>query len=339
MGLSGSTLARPLDVFETAQDLPTWREITRRSAPGLDEFRGDVWHTPFSGRLFHKDFERISIGVVQIEGAKHVVERTERQVRAAVATEMIVLKQLTGTSRLRVARGQRVLRAGDMTIHTTDAPYSLEFEGGMSCLVLRFPPQMLGLSPKMVELVVADWNADNLSSGRLASRMVAATAENLDVFEGSAGSAVANNLVDLLKTTFIEHLEMTLGRTYASPFGRIIADLESRISDPSLTPSSIAESNFLSVRRLHALFRDQGTTVSRWIREKRLERCARDLADPTQRAHSVREIAERWGYENPTHFSTSFKEYLGLSPSEWRRRINREDSLEDGGDARTVAAG
>lgn len=163
--------------------------------------------------------------------------------------------------------------------------------------------------------------------------MVSTTADHLDVFAGAAGAAFANNLVDLLKTTFIEHLDVTPGQAYSRVFTKIIEDMEARLGDPELTPSSIADSNFISVRHLHGLFREQGTTVSRWIREKRLERCARDLADAAQRDYSIREIAERWGYENATHFSTSFKDYIGLSPSEWRRRMLNRDALDAAGGA------
>lgn len=328
VGVRSAQLERSREVFETAPDLLTWRELTHKHSPGLDEFRGDPWATHFTGRLFHREFERVTVGVVEIEGGKHVVERTERQIRQAPTSELIALMQLSGSSCLHMARGPRVLQAGDMVIHSTDTPYSLEFEGGVSCFVIRFPAQMLGLPPGVIDRLGAGWRADELTSGRLVSSMLSATADHLDVFASAAGPSLANNLVDLLKTTFVEYLDAAPGHTYSKVFARIVADMEARLSDPELTPSGIAESNFISVRHLHGLFREHGTTVSRWIREKRLERCARDLADPTQQGIAVREIAERWGYENATHFSTSFKEYTGLSPSDWRRRAVRRSLVE-----------
>lgn len=63
------------------------------------------------------------------------------------ALAFIALKQLSGASEIRMANEERILCAGDMTILTTDTPYSIEFEGGMPCFILRFPPQMLGLPP------------------------------------------------------------------------------------------------------------------------------------------------------------------------------------------------
>ncbi|WP_189145366.1 hypothetical protein [Streptomyces lacrimifluminis] len=41
-----------------------------------------------------------------------------------------------------------------------------------------------------------------------------------------------------------------------------------------------AACHHISVRYLHRLFPPQGITVSAWIRQRRPERCRRDLADP-----------------------------------------------------------
>ena len=56
-----------------------------------------------------------------------------------------------------------------------------------------------------------------------------------------------------------------------------------------------------------------------WIRERRLERCRRDLTDPTLADWSVTAIALRWGLTDPAHFSRAFRTAYGLSPTEYRR--------------------
>ena len=47
-----------------------------------------------------------------------------------------------------------------------------------------------------------------------------------------------------------------------------------------LDPEEIARASFISTRYLHKLFEAEGTSVCRWIRASRLERCRRDLLDP-----------------------------------------------------------
>ena len=39
---------------------------------------------------------------------------------------------------------------------------------------------------------------------------------------------------------------------------------------------------------------------------------------------SVREIAEKTGFVNISHFSTAFKKAVGMSPSEFRKKLEKE---------------
>ena len=71
------------------------------------------------------------------------------------------------------------------------------------------------------------------------------------------------------------------------------------------------------------LFETQQTTVADWIRQRRLERCRRDLADPGLRAKPVGAIAARWGLTNPAHFSRLFRAAYGVPPRAYRDHMLR----------------
>jgi AraC-like DNA-binding protein len=109
-------------------------------------------------------------------------------------------------------------------------------------------------------------------------------------------------------------------RTTAVPIGQEAG------SSPSSAPScatwptgcSTAGEHFISVRRLHKLFADEGLTVSAWIRDRRLERCRRDLADPALAGETVASIAWSWGFRNPGHFSRVYRAAYGCAPSAGR---------------------
>jgi AraC-like DNA-binding protein len=81
----------------------------------------------------------------------------------------------------------------------------------------------------------------------------------------------------------------------------------------------IAAENYISVRHLHKLCEAEGTTVAAWIRARRLERCRRDLLDPSLRTHPVSAVATRWGFVNPEHFSRLFRAIHQLPPGEYRQ--------------------
>ncbi|MEV6810390.1 helix-turn-helix transcriptional regulator [Streptomyces sp. NPDC051132] len=81
----------------------------------------------------------------------------------------------------------------------------------------------------------------------------------------------------------------------------------------------IADAHHLSARTVQRLFQQQGTTVSAFIREQRLNRCRRDLADPSLAHHSIRSVAARWGFPRPAEFTRTFQADTGLSPSQYRQ--------------------
>ena len=101
---------------------------------------------------------------------------------------------------------------------------------------------------------------------------------------------------------------------------RIRAYIESHLGDPELTPTRVAAAHFVSKRYLHKLFEAEGVSVSRWIRERRLEHCRHDLADPQRVDETVTSIGMRWGLTDAGHLSRLFREAYGCSPSEYRHR-------------------
>jgi AraC-like DNA-binding protein len=75
----------------------------------------------------------------------------------------------------------------------------------------------------------------------------------------------------------------------------------------------------MSLRSLHQLFHDEGLTVAGYIRQRRLEECRRDLADPALAPRTVAAIAATWGFTNGADFSRAFRNAHGIPPAEYRK--------------------
>lgn len=75
----------------------------------------------------------------------------------------------------------------------------------------------------------------------------------------------------------------------------------------------------VSLRYLQKLFEEEQATVAGWIRQRRLERCRRDLLDPALGERPVSAIANRRGLPSPAHFSRAFRAAYGATPVEYRR--------------------
>lgn len=101
---------------------------------------------------------------------------------------------------------------------------------------------------------------------------------------------------------------------------QIHAFIRDNLGDAHLTPDAIAAAHHISLRYLHKLFQQEGHTVAGRIRERRLEQCRRDLADPQLAARPIHAIAARWGFTSPSHFSQAFRNAHGLSPRQYREQ-------------------
>lgn len=87
-----------------------------------------------------------------------------------------------------------------------------------------------------------------------------------------------------------------------------------RLDDRELSVSSIAAAHWISVRTLHLVFSESGTTVARWVRQQRLERSRLELSNATG-STNVTSVAFRWGFNDVAHFSRAFKQEFGVPPT------------------------
>jgi AraC-like DNA-binding protein len=104
---------------------------------------------------------------------------------------------------------------------------------------------------------------------------------------------------------------------------RIYAYLEENYMDSDLTPGKVARANKISTRYLHSLFSQSGTTLLKWVWERRLRAARSDLLDPSQVQSRISEIAFRRGFNDSAHFSRSFRNRFGISPTELRQRAKQ----------------
>ena len=116
-------------------------------------------------------------------------------------------------------------------------------------------------------------------------------------------------------TTLIDFVQCLHERT-------IQESIEQQLDDETLSPEGIAAAHHISVRYINKLFEREGTSLARWIRMRRLERCRMDLEDPGKSEHSISDIAYAHGFGNISSFNRAFRSRFGLSP----RTLRNSDS-------------
>ena len=280
----------------------------------------------FWGRLRSRVLNDVSI--VEVTAAGQTVMRTPRLISESDRMYFKLSLQISGTGLLIQNRREAVLSPGDAAVYDTHRPYPLAFEGDFRSMVLMFPHDLIKLPVHMVGQLSAVRLAGNSGLGRMVSPFLLHLTENLDQLSGASGLRMAYHALDLVTTMFAAELDLVPERTDNPRWTllkQVLDFIEVNLRDPRLSPGFIAVGNFISTRHLHNLFRSEGTTVTHWIRTRRLECCRRDLLDPALRQHTVSAIAFRWGFIDAAHFSRSFRAAFGESPSSFRNHgaINR----------------
>lgn len=101
-----------------------------------------------------------------------------------------------------------------------------------------------------------------------------------------------------------------------TPIFRSLAMIEERIQE-KLTVTALADSVHFSKYHYQRMFREAvGDSVMGYVARRRLSHAANDLAST---GDSVLEIALRYGYDSHEGFTRSFKAYMGVTPTEYRK--------------------
>lgn len=90
--------------------------------------------------------------------------------------------------------------------------------------------------------------------------------------------------------------------------------IKGNLTDLDLGVDSLPARFHCSRAMVYRLFEEHGG-VATYIRDQRLLRCFEELARPAKLPRRVSDVANRWGFENPSHFNRIFKAKFGLPPS------------------------
>ncbi|WP_416982503.1 helix-turn-helix domain-containing protein [Streptomyces sp. T028] len=218
------------------------------------------------------------------------------------------------------------LTPGDICFYDVRHTPVLDFPERFRATVFLVPSDLLGLSEAEARRIVRTPVTRASRLGTLLSPLLSDLARTAAEARPQVGEMLAWNAVNLLSTLATEQLgERTPNpaSTRSPVLARILEYVELQLTDPDLSPEVIARAHHVSVRYLHKLFKDEGTTVGRWILRRRLDECRRDLMRHGRGSRTIAAVAARWGFLSATHFSRVFRAAYGMSPREWRDTAGR----------------
>lgn len=186
------------------------------------------------------------------------------------------------------------------------------------------PQHILGLSNDDVGQLTAVGMSSNHRLCRAVSPFLVQLTELLPTLDGPVAHRLATTVVDLVGTVLADDIYSRPGHR-SDEASRLMTRVQqfigTQLANPKLSPALVAQAHFISTRTLHKLFEGSSSTVAESIRDARLERCRRDLADPLHTSVPVAAIGSRWGMRDPAHFSRAFRARYGTSPAQYRKAM------------------
>jgi two-component system response regulator YesN len=97
---------------------------------------------------------------------------------------------------------------------------------------------------------------------------------------------------------------------------------EKHYTNPELRIQTIADNMGMSINHLSMLFKQEmGVSYIEYLIKYRMSKAISLLEDPMLKIY---EVAEQVGYKGQHYFCAAFKKVLGISPTEYRQRMNRK---------------
>lgn len=311
-----------MNVFST-------NDLTGRSSPGgwAGLFAAHVEAMDFKparSESFSAELAGADLGplyIARLTCGRATVERGDAQLAQKSASHLLML-QIRGGAEVSHYGNTITLAEGDFVLCDSAAPLKIRFAEDVETLFLKVGASTLKEHLPSPECFCG--RALRANEGLTA----AAAAMALNLFGRlEAGLSlhyqdrVARQLLDIVATAYALAFDTPAARSsiVSGRCASVKLFIEQHLRESDLTPCSIAAGMKLSSRYLRMIFASENETVSAYILRRRLEQCARQIADPAWRGHSMTEIAFGWGFNSAPHFTRTFRDRFGIPPREYRR--------------------
>ncbi|MGH8259695.1 MAG: helix-turn-helix domain-containing protein [Steroidobacteraceae bacterium] len=313
-----------LDTFSTAglgprRRLEFWNDVT------CDTFSPNV-ADPLDIRSFEPRLSRSSVGDVLLgevisspSEVHHAREHVARTRRAMFYLHL----QIEGRSTNRQDGREACLEAGDFTLLDNTRPYELAFAERNTVLVVGVPDHVMRRHLAHPERAVAlPMRLRDGAVAGLLSDFLQRLWQLCSTSDGPVDPSVSGALLSLIGGAYASMPEARADATALPECRRlrIVSYIEEHLGDADLGPAKIAAAFRTTPRNLHLMFSGGGETMCRYILRRRLEECARVLADRSQVRRSISDIAFDLGFSSLTHFGKVFHEQYGMTAREYRQQ-------------------
>jgi AraC-like DNA-binding protein len=278
---------------------------------------------PFNGRLEYGALGDLNF--CRMVCSPHRFSRNLSKALAPSDSPWLLILQMSEVSHFEQGGKSSTLVPGELLLLDCGRPFNVTSMKGCEYLMLLCH----GLNEAAHETNKLHLNNRN-GLGRMLHHTITDAYTQYTLLNDATSRVVGQSIISLLNNTLDNQREEAKLEHDVHYFkkNRIKSFIEHNLGERDLTIERIAQAVECSVRTLHRVFEDEnGSSLSDYIWQRRLSRCAEDLRSSGSATRSITDIAYSWGFNSSSHFSKAFKAAYGASP----RLFRESSSLGKGG--------
>ena len=236
--------------------------------------------------------------------------RGSREIAGTDGDYLVMLMTLRGREVVWQGESQAALEPGSVVVWDSATPAEFLVREPLVKRSLLVPKAALAEVGARGELMTGSVLDATAPAVTLLSGYLDALSATIDHLPLGALPAARNATIELLAAALQEPVrvpQMTVATRAAAE-----AYIDRHLRERQLSAADVSSAIGVSVRSLHRAFEDSGESVAAFIRLRRLSRARDDLTA----GMTVSQVARRWHYTDPSHFSRSFKRHFGINPSD-----------------------
>lgn len=287
------------------------------------EYANVVIKPPTDGRLFNEMtiYPWQDLRLSSIRSSAITIERLPNEPTKISQDAYLAVVLLAGDYSLEQDGREVTLRPGDMTVYDATRPHRIFCPRRFSKMIVSIPRSKLQERVGGVEHYSALRIAGDRGAGAVTAAFLRSCAERARELSASEFAALSENCFDILTLalTSAGSAAGAASHSRSTSRARIKRFVERYLGSPDLDVSMVAAGVGMSPRYVNDILSDEGLSLMRYILKRRLEKCRRDLSSRAGAGTRITEVAFRWGFNDVSHFSRSFKQRFGCSPRDYRR--------------------
>ena len=328
--LFGSTVAdaaepsaSSLDIVFSTGDVHARDRLDYWQAEATKVFFDHTFDTTI-GRSFRGTIRAASIGELafsDFECDEATVEYPDSCVSRATSDDLVVVRLVEGETIFRQDGRTAEPKPGDFFLIDPRRPFAIDVLPGYHTVSVKFPRSELEARLGDVSALSAQIISGTHPVASLASGFLDMIIQSNSTLEEPIAAKVTQQALDLIALSMRSKFQnggLALSSPRSATLLRLKAVIEEGLRDPALKPTRAAAVAGISVRYANALLADEGTSLERYIMDRRLENCHRELTAPAHASRTVSDIAYAWGFSDLSHFTRRFKMRFGCSPRQLR---------------------